>query len=207
MSPEGFRRSIKVDSRNRIVGLMEKITTATIREKIPADKCWAMTTKILTTIITLRGSKDMAPLLGEGEGIIAPVWGWEKYLEINTKIFGEGSKRFYPWVKEAFNIPVEDAIGAVKLLIVSAIIAFGPLTDIEIVEATREKAVVRWIKCPFGENNKKFEYKPELWVCPTAHQVRGEEGLKAINPKLTHKLTKALPRDPYCEAVIEFKGD
>jgi hypothetical protein len=145
--------------------------------------------------------------LGIDEGIIAPVWGWEKYLEINTKIFGEDGKRFYPWVKEIFNIPVEDATGAAKLLLVSAIVAFGPESDIEIVKATREKAVVRWIKCPFGENNKKFGYKPELWVCPTAHQVRGEEGLKAINPKLTHKLIKALPRDSYCEAVIEFLGD
>ena len=186
---------------------MEKITTETLVKKIPVEKCWEITAKILTTLIALRGSKPIAPLLGTVEGVFAPVWGWEKYLEINTKIFGEGGKKFIPWVLKTFNISVEDAVGAAKLNIVASVIAFGPDMKSEIIKATPERATIRTIKCPFGDNNKKFGYKPELWVCPTAHQVRWEEGLKEINPKLIFKLTKALPRDPFCEATIEFKGD
>lgn len=93
---------------------------AELLEKIPAEKRWAITAKILTGLTILRGSKTMVPLLGIGEGIIAPVMGWEKWEEIQRKIWGEGGQNFAPWVKETFNIPVEDAMEAAKLVTVIA---------------------------------------------------------------------------------------
>ena len=55
---------------------------------------------------------------------------------------------------------------------------------------------------------KELKGKPELMVCPAGDQAWGEEGLKVIDPKLTYKVTKAMPwGDPYCEDVIEFKEE
>ena len=73
----------------------------------------------------------------------------------------------------------------------------GPEFESEIVEESREKAATRVNKCPWWERYKENEIKPEFTVCSAVDQVMVDEGLKAINPKLTHKLTKAMPEgDP-----------
>ena len=150
----------------------------------------------------------MVLLLGKGEGIISPLMGFEKFAEITKKVLGESGRKFFPWVKEKFKITVEDVINAVKLIIVAATLLDGPEYSAEIVEATPERAVIRVTKCPWLERYKEFEVDLSLGNCHIAHQAWGEEDLKAVNPKLTYKLTKALPRgDPYCEDVYEFKGE
>jgi hypothetical protein len=53
-----------------------------------------------------------------------------------------------------------------------------------------------------------LEVDPEFIMCPSVHQLLNEEGLKAINPKITFKRTTAIPRgDSYCEEIIEFKEE
>ena len=42
-------------------------------ERIPPEKRWALTAKILTGLSTLRDLKTVVPLLGKGEGVISPV--------------------------------------------------------------------------------------------------------------------------------------
>ena len=182
---------------------------AELLEKIPPETCWALTAQALTKITVLRGVKIMPFILGKDEGIFAPVWGWERWKEIATKVIVEGAKRFEQWVKETFNIPVEDAVGAAKLSKVSLILLFGPECEIEIVEATPERTVIRWTKCPWWERYEEFEVDPELRAsCLGGHQAVGGEGVKAINPRITFKLTKSLARgDPYCEDVFELKKD
>ncbi len=177
-------------------------------KKIPAERCWDITGKTLTNMVVLRGDKMMPSLLSIGEGIIAPVLGLEKYLEINTKIWGDSGKITFPLFKDMFGIPVEDAVGAIKLATVVAQLLQGPEFESEIVEATPERAVWRIHKCAWWERYKENEVKPEFVPCVNAHQAWGEEGVKAISPKLTYTLLKAMPRgDPYCEAVIEFKEE
>ena len=177
-------------------------------EKIPAEKCWEITAKILWRFLISTGVTIVAPEMGTGEGWIAPVLGWEKVEEIATKVWTEGGRKFFPWVKEMFNIPVEDAIGAAKLSIVASRLMLGPETEFEYIEATPERTVVRWTKCTGWERHKELELDPELNPCPPSHKVLIKEGIKAINPKLTHKLTKARPwGDPYCEEVYEFNED
>lgn len=177
-------------------------------DKIPAEKRWALTAKILLTISVLRGVKTVMPILGTEEGFISPVRGLEKFQEITDKIVAESTKRSIPRFKEMFNISVEDASGAFKLWNVWGELAFGPEWEREIVEATPERVVARWTKCPWMERYKEYKVAPEFIVCPSNHQTGAKEGLKAITPKLNYKLIKAMPwGDPYCEAVIEFKEE
>jgi hypothetical protein len=174
---------------------------------IPPEKCWAITAKNLWRFLVLGGAKTVLPLLGKDEGVFAPVWGWEKWGEINAKVMGESVKQLYQMTKEMFSIPVEDAIGAAKLDIVAMLLWVGPDYTIEIVEATSERVVIRTTRCPLWEVYVELKVHPELTVgCHGAHQTACEEGLKAVNPKLTCKFTKARGwGDPYCEWVLEFK--
>lgn len=194
--------------------LGKKFTTETLLEKISADQCWAITAKILTGLIVLRIIKARA-LFGKGEGILAPVMAYEKAMEISAKIMDELSRKFFPWVKEMFNIPVEDAVEAAQLIWVAGILYTGPERESEIFEETRERVVLRLSKCAYMERLNELGEDPEIRItyipgpstCAAACQAWGEEGIKVINPKLTFKLTKAtMWGDPYCEWVIEFKG-
>lgn len=176
-------------------------------EKIPAEKCWALTAKTLTSFIVSRMLKTSTPFLGKEDGILSLLSGWDKEVEIKAKIYAEGARKMFPFVKETFNIPVEDAVGAAKLVDVAATLMNGPELEFEIVEATPERVVSRITKCTWMERwFKDFGTKPELIPCPASDQHWGEAGLKAINPMLTYKVTKAMPwGDPYCETIIEFK--
>jgi hypothetical protein len=178
-------------------------------EKIPFEKRWAITAKNLWRFTILRGDKLIAAIMGKGEGITAPVMGAEKWKEINDKIYSDGGKQMFPWVKEMFNILVEDAVGAAKLVIVAVTLLAGPEVKYEIVEVTQERTVLRLTKCPsVWEIYEEFEVNPEHRACDPACQTFRKEGLKAVNPKITYKLEKAIPRgELYCEDVIEYKDE
>jgi len=177
-------------------------------EKIPPEKCWEITTKALWRFIVLRGDKTIAPELGKDEGVIAPVLGAEKWKEINDKIYDDAARQMFQGFKEAFNIPVEDAIGAAKLVIVSGTLQTGPEYTPEIVEATPERAVVTTTGCLIWDRYEEFEVNPEHRACDPACERFFDGGLKAVNPKLTFKHTRIMPwGDPYCKWLIKFKEE
>ncbi len=183
-------------------------TSKELLQKIPVEKCWTITAKALTDFLVMRGEAIIAPDLGRSEGFISPLWSEEKWIEIGVKIFGDGAKMMFPMVKETFNIPVKDAIDAAKLVIIVAVLMFGPETTYTLVEATPERAVVRWTKCALWENYKEHEADPAFIPCEAGHQTVGEEGHKAIKSKIIYTLTKSRLRgDPYCEGVYEFKEE
>jgi len=178
-------------------------------EKIPAEKRWEITAKTLWKFIILSRDKKIGPLLGVGKDIISPLWSKEKWYEITEKIFADGGKQVFPMVKDMFNIPVEDAIGAAKLFYVVGKLIMGPELTTELIEESRERVVGKTTKtCPNWDWYNECEVDPEFRPCSEAHQAMSEAGLKAVNPKLTTTLTKAIGwGDPYCEWVIEFSEE
>jgi len=164
-----------------------------ILKKIPAEKRLEIATKTLTGAI-----------VGYGQ-VLRGVVGKDRSIEIGVKMWGEGGKTFIPAIKEAFKIPVEDAVGAANVTAVAAVLSMGPENEGERIEETEKRVVDRVNKCPFWERAKEFGVTAEA-DCVPGCSAWCEEGLKAINPKLTFKITKALPRgDPYCELVYELK--
>ena len=181
-------------------------TSKQLLENISIKKCWAISAKTLLNFALLRGSKAVVPLLGKGEGVFAPVMGWEKYNEIVIRVFGEANKKLNHLVKEMLNLEVENAVDAAKLHIVVGKLQNGPESEYELIEESKEKAVIRMSKCGWRERYKEFGINPELTICQPAHEGPTQEALKEMNPKLRLKFTKSYSKgDPYCEAVIEFK--
>ena len=188
--------------------LLKKIPTETLLEKIPAEKCWAITAKYLARHIVVRMMKTNCVFLGKGDEIYLLLSAWDKEVELKAEVWGGGAKQLFPFLKETFNIPVEDAIGAEKLAFIAWTLCFGPEWKVEIVEATPERVVVRPITCPVWDLFIEFAVDPSLIPCPGGHQPFCERGLKAVDPKLTFKLTKAMPwGDSYCKLVFEFKEE
>jgi hypothetical protein len=146
--------------------------------------------------------------LGKGDGFYTPIWGWEKYKEIVIRVMGESIKELLVRVKEVFNIPVEDAIGADNLSTVTGALQNGPDREYIHIERTPERVIGRYLKCPWWEIYKDYGIKPEFTICEPVCAEIFEEGIQKINPKITYKSTKSMPRgDPYCEFLTEFKDD
>ena len=61
-------------------------------EKIPVEKRWELTAKILIGIYTMIG--DNAANLGQGRGDLLAILGWEKWVEILKKTYGENGRKF-----------------------------------------------------------------------------------------------------------------
>ena len=177
-------------------------------EKIPVEKCWAITAKTLTRLIISRMRKTSAPFLGKDDGILSLLSGWDKEQEIKVKIYGEAARKMYPFVKETFNISVEDAIGACKLAYVIALLMMGPEQKVEIVEETPERAVDITTKCVCWERYNEFDVHPVLRACDPGCEKFVSEGFKSVNPKIVLKIPKTQPKgDSYCEWVYELKEE
>ena len=146
--------------------------------------------------------------MGKVEGITAPVLGFEKWLEVNEKAWTEGTEQFWQWIKETFNVPVEDAIGAAKVYELFCKLVSGPENICEI-EATPEKVVVGWTQCSWRLRYKEEGIPPEFIACCNRNCPEFiSKGFKALNPKLTGWFSKQeVKGDPYCEVTIEFKGE
>jgi len=164
-----------------------------ILEKIPAEKRWEIATKTFT-----------GASVGYGQVLLGIV-GKDRSIEIGVKMSGKWGKTFIPMIKKAFKIPVEDAVGAANVAAVAAVLSMGPEMEGKRIEETEKRVVDRVTKCPFWERAKEFGVTAQ-YDCVPSCLAWSEEGLKAINPKLTFKITKALPcGDPYCELVCELK--
>jgi len=187
----------------------KNFTTRAIMEKFPVEKCWEITAKILGTFAVLRGEKRIVTEMAKGEGIISLVLGVEKWIELDKKAWGEESGRTAgPWIKKTFNIPVDDAIGAAKLMWVAFNLACGPEWESEIVEKRKEKTILRTTKCPWIYRWKEQELDHDFVSCYPIHEAIVKSALKVVNPKISYEFTKAMPRgDPYCEGVYELKEE
>jgi hypothetical protein len=177
-------------------------------EKIPPERRWEITARALLRFSVVRGSKSMPTWLGKEEGILSPVWGWEKWIEILMKVLTDAAKRFFPRIKELLSMPVEDAGDVSELVRVAAILQMGPEYISETVEKGKDRAVRRVYKCMWGEVLNEFNIDPELrGACHTCIVWAGE-GTKAVNPKIAVTRTKAtLWGDPYCEFVYKLKEE
>ena len=178
-------------------------------EKIPPEKRWAITAKYLARFIFLRGDKKTAPLLGSAEGFISPLHSKEKWFKIQEKVLCDVALEGMMQTKEMFNIPVEDAIDAAKLVMVVAILLYGPEHKWwEIISETPERTILRAPTCFAWDLYDDLEVEPEFRPCYSLEQIVYSDAIKAINPKLNYTMTKARPwGDPYCEAICEFKEE
>jgi len=148
-------------------------TPEEIVEKVPAEERWKIAGKAYTGSIA---GYDI---------FVGQAMGKEKWQELHDNLWGEGGKMTMPQIKEAFNLPVENAIDASVLVSVAILLQHGPEWEWENPEMSPKKVVYRITKCPWFNRYTEFEIKPEDMVCPGGHIRFSGDGIKAVNPKLT----------------------
>ncbi len=161
-----------------------------VMEKVPAETRWTIATEALTGAMTAI------------DKVLLDIVGQEKFNEIVGQIWTEGGKASKQ-IADAFGLSGDDAKSMAETNSLVATVIMGPF-KLETVEATAEKAVVRCTECPWWSRAKEMEILDDM--CSVGDQAWNNDLAKALNPKVSVTLTKAMPRgDSYCEWVYELQ--
>jgi hypothetical protein len=160
-------------------------------DKVPAETRWAITSQTLTGAI-----------IGTNK-VLLDIVGQEKYNEIMGQVWSEGGKASKQ-IADALGLVGNDAKSIAATVLLVATVEMGPELKFETVEATAEKATIRCTECPWWNRAKELEISDDM--CSIGDPAWGNGLAKALNPKVTVDLTKAMPRgDSYCEWVYELQ--
>ena len=160
-------------------------------EKIPAETRWAIATQALTGAV-IATNKAMLDIVGR-----------ESYNEIIGQIWAEAGKASKQ-VADALGLAADDAQSAAETVPLVAVVAMGPEMKFETVEATAEQTVVRCSGCSWWNRAKELGISDD--ICSVGDPAWSNGLAKALNPKLTVTLTKAMPLgDQFCEWVYELQ--
>jgi hypothetical protein len=160
-------------------------------KNVPAENRWAVATQALTGGIVVT-NKTMLDIIGRENynKAIAQIWAG----------LGNASKE----VADALGWTVDDAQSAAETVTSVAVVAMGPEFGFETVEASAEKTVLRSTKCPWWSRAQEMGISEDM--CSLGDPAWSDALAKSLNPKVTVRLTKAMPRgDPYCEWVYELE--
>ena len=160
-------------------------------EKVPAETRWSIATRALTGAITVI-SKAMRDVLGQ-----------ERYNEVWGEIWAEHG-RAAKQIADDLGLSGGDAKSAAETAQLVIIAAMGPEFKFETVEATAQRAVITLTAGPWWNRRQELGISEDL--CSVACAAFWDALTRSLNPKLTVKLTKAIPRgDPYCEWVLQLQ--
>ncbi len=159
-------------------------------EKIPAEGRWAIGSRGLSGMWTAT-LRSLADAVGE-----------EKAREFSKQMWvqaGAGIKEF----RDAFGMTGDDAHAAREAIMTLAGCSLGPELQVEVVEVTPKRSVLRVHQCTVWNRSKEMGWAMD---CAAAGCIGfNEAACKVINPKLVFSRTKAMPwGDPYCEDVTEL---
>jgi L-2-amino-thiazoline-4-carboxylic acid hydrolase len=160
-------------------------------ETIPEKTRWEIATKALTGAYTAISNA------------LKQAAGQKKFEEFNGPLWfeaGKGAREF----ANTMGLATESAEEVEQVTHLLAKVSMGPEFEFEVVEANKDRCVVRTTQCPWHKRWKEqgLDFDP----CGVGHQSWGDGAVEALNPNFTFKLTKVMPRgDSYCEWAVERK--
>jgi hypothetical protein len=160
-------------------------------ERIPEKTRWAMATQGLTgAYIAISNALKQAV-------------GQKKFEEFNGSLWYEAGKGAKPFAN-SLGLPTETAGDLEAAMHLLAQASMGPEFMFEVVESNKDRCVGRTTECPWHKRWK--EQGVDFDTCGIGHQRWGDGAPEALNPNLTFKLVKSMPRgDAHCEWVVERK--
>jgi hypothetical protein len=160
-------------------------------ERVPAETRWAIATQTLTGAV-MATNKAVLDIVGP-----------EAYKEVMGQIWGGGGEAAKQ-IADALGLSGDDAKSLAATVPLLNTVIMGPELKFETVEATAGKAVVRSTECPWWNRAKELGISDDM--CSVGDSAWHNSLAKALNPKLTITLTKAMPRgDQFCEHVYELQ--
>ena len=159
--------------------------------QIPVETKWAMATKGLTGALSAHLNA------------IYSIAGKEKYVEIIRQIWtqiGQGSAVEI----QSLGMTGDNAKSVGEAGVTMCMCAMGPEYQIEEVEASEDRTVMKITECPWNNRMNELGISHDLLsACDIAFW---NHFVKSLNPNVTMKHGKQMHLgDPYCEWIFETK--
>jgi hypothetical protein len=158
---------------------------------IPAETRWKIATQAMSGIMIAykKAFHDVA--------------GPEQFNKILEQIWGQAGQSGKQ-VADALGMKSDDAKSVAETWAIVSAIALGPELKMEIVEASKERTVLKGTGCPFLNRLKEYGITEDLLTSGDA--VYCEALTNSLNPnvKITHEKRMHLG-DSYCEWIFETK--
>lgn len=135
--------------------------------------------------------------MGELERLVYQQWG-EEGLKVIGQVWADGADRTFLQGMQSFGIPGNDAAAYARFFVTAnSLLGY----DMELVEATPQRAVFRYHTCHVFPGPDKVNET----LCRQAHFRFEERACQLLNPRLKTRITKLQTAgDPYCEMVVEL---
>ena len=160
-------------------------------DQVPAEARWAMATKGLTGALTAY------------QNVLLNMAGREKYDEIMGQIWGQIGKVSADMTK-ASGVEGDNAQSAAFAFASSVMIAMGPEYQIEVVEASEDRTVMKISECAFWNRMGEFGISKDL--LSAGDNAFAKSFMETLNPKVTMKHGKRMHLGAsHCEWIFETK--
>ena len=160
-------------------------------ENVPAETRWTIATQALSGVV-IAHMKALYDVAGPEQfnKIVGQIWGQT----------GQGGKQ----VADALGMKGDDAKGVAEAWAIVTTVAMGPEFKTEIVEASKEKTVLKGTGCPFLNRVKEFGITDD--IINAGDTAYCEELTKSLSPNVTITHEKRMHNgDPFCEWIFEIK--
>lgn len=137
--------------------------------------------------------------VGDLERAVYERWG-DEGLKVIAQVYAQAAERTFLKGLKNFGVEEKDARAFALFFVISnSVIGY----DMELVEATPERAVVRYHTCHLFEAPSPAHAR----LCTEAHFSFEKRAAELLNPSLKVTMTKLRTAgDPYCEFVVGMTG-
>jgi hypothetical protein len=132
---------------------------------------------------------------------VEKAYGFEEALRIDLDVWGSWMQILSKRIQRETGIKGNDLLSIAKIIKIASDIEGS---DLEVIEITEDRAVLRTKTCRWYENLKKAG-RENLAPCEKVEEATFLLFIKALNPKMRVTQTSWIPKgDKYCDFVIEL---
>ncbi len=174
--------------------IMDIVKIKESKGELVYKKKWEMATKALTYLVTLYSQ------------VIKEEVGLDAYYKISKEVWSEVGKSFTDLLKP-LKIDNNDASSIHSGVRKFSKVIMGSELDFEVVEALKDRSVVRIFNCPWHQIMLETGMQSFCEPHHEIHEIFCQSLVKSINPHMTFMFTQhANLNSPYCEEKVEIRS-
>lgn len=156
---------------------------------------WEVATHALTSLVSLYSQ------------VIKEEFGLEAYYRVSTTVWNEFGKSLKKLSKQ-LKIDCKNASSVHFGLRNISRLIMGAELDFEVIEALKDRSVIRIYGCPWHKIMLKTGVQSFCEPHHEIHEAFCQSFVNVINPNLTFRFTKhsSTNESSYCEEIIEYKA-
>lgn len=189
---ERLKNEMDSESWSELVASLDRLGAS--ESELSGKMKWKMAAQALTYLVNLYSQ------------VIKEEAGLEVYYKISKEVWSEISYSLKDLL-QPLKIDSNDASSVHYGVRTFSRVIMGPELDFELVEAKKDRSVIRIYRCPWHQIMIETGLQSFCEPHHEVHETFCRSMVKALNPDMTFRFTQHTSAHslPYCEEVVEFK--